>query len=237
LTIISNRLSNTPLAVDGHVIAPAGVYAKSDDGRLLAGIFTAFNGSQLSAGGEDHYLIFEFSPQWDSLVVLRPSGPDLTTMNVPRPLYWPSSATIRLSAVTADTTFQLPVTVSSTTLSFNADKKVLGKKVLRYVLTSNLVSSAEQVSEMFPREFHLYQNYPNPFNPSTTIAFDVPSAGAVSLRVFDLLGRQVATLVNDHLPPGRYKTTWDASGMPSGVYFCRIQSLGFMQTRKLILNK
>jgi ligand-binding sensor domain-containing protein len=63
------------------------------------------------------------------------------------------------------------------------------------------------------------------------------SVGAVSLRVFDLLGRQVATLVNDHLPPGRYKTTWDASGMPSGVYFCRIQSLGFMQTRKLILNK
>ncbi len=91
--------------------------------------------------------------------------------------------------------------------------------------------------EAIPSEIRLLPNYPNPFNPSTTIAFDIPLAGSVSLTAFDLLGRHVATLVNGHLQPGRYTTTWDATGMPSGVYVCRLQAGGFEQTRKLLLAK
>jgi hypothetical protein len=88
------------------------------------------------------------------------------------------------------------------------------------------------------------QNYPNPFNPSTRIGFSVPASpaggqasGFTMLRVFDILGREVATLVNENLAPGSYETTFDATSLASGVYFYRLQAGGLVQTKKLVLEK
>jgi len=86
-----------------------------------------------------------------------------------------------------------------------------------------------------PANFALFQNYPNPFNASTTIRFDIPASGVVSLKVYNLLGQQVATLVNEVKQPGRYKVVWDASGQASGVYFYRLRSGEFAATRKLAI--
>jgi hypothetical protein len=86
-----------------------------------------------------------------------------------------------------------------------------------------------------PGEFKLRQNYPNPFNPVSTISFDVPRLSFVSLRIYDILGREVATLVNEMREGGRYIVRWDASGQPSGVYFCRLNAGTFTETRKLLL--
>ena len=86
-----------------------------------------------------------------------------------------------------------------------------------------------------PFSFRLHQNYPNPFNPASEIRFDVPDAGFVTLRVFDLLGEEVATLVEDELPAGTHSVRWDARNEPSGVYFYRLTAAGFTQTRKLVL--
>lgn len=88
-----------------------------------------------------------------------------------------------------------------------------------------------------PRSFNLAQNYPNPFNPSTTFAFDVPSTSFVSLKVYDILGREVATVVNEEKKPGRYEVTWDANGIASGLYFYRMQAGTFDRVRKLVLMK
>lgn len=85
-----------------------------------------------------------------------------------------------------------------------------------------------------PERFALEQNYPNPFNPSTKIRFEVPGSGFMSLKVFDLLGQEVATLVNEELKPGSYEVTWDASGMASGVYFYRLTTGTFTETKKLV---
>jgi hypothetical protein len=86
-----------------------------------------------------------------------------------------------------------------------------------------------------PEGFALSQNYPNPFNPSTNVEFRVKNAGFVELRVYDVLGREVANLVNEKLGPGTYTRTWNAGGMPSGVYFCRLVAGTFIQTRKALL--
>ncbi|MCL6493862.1 MAG: T9SS type A sorting domain-containing protein [Ignavibacterium sp.] len=98
-----------------------------------------------------------------------------------------------------------------------------------------------------PREFTLYQNYPNPFNPSTKIRFEVGGSGEggsgftvqgsrlVTLKVYDLLGREVATLVNENLPPGSYEVMWNAVSLPSGIYFYQLQAGSFTQTKQLIL--
>jgi hypothetical protein len=83
--------------------------------------------------------------------------------------------------------------------------------------------------------FFLAQNYPNPFNPATTIKFVIPQAGFVSLKVFDILGKEVAMLVDEEMVRGEHKVTLDASGLSSGVYFYRLSTGGFMQTRKLVL--
>ncbi len=88
-----------------------------------------------------------------------------------------------------------------------------------------------------PEKFALEQNYPNPFNPSTSINFTLSTASFVSLKVFDVLGREVGTLVSEELPQGSYTRQWDASGQPGGVYLCRLQAGDLTTTRKLVLMK
>lgn len=85
------------------------------------------------------------------------------------------------------------------------------------------------------RGFALYQNYPNPFNPTTTIQYDSPSAGLVSLKVFDILGREVRTLVNEVQDAGFKSVRFDASRLASGVYFYQLRAGDFTQTKKLLL--
>lgn len=86
-------------------------------------------------------------------------------------------------------------------------------------------------------EFRLEQNYPNPFNPLTNIGFEVKGVGFVSLKVYNSLGQEVATLVNEVKQPGRYTVSWNASGVPSGVYLYRLTAGTFVSTRKMLLMK
>ena len=103
-------------------------------------------------------------------------------------------------------------------------------------LTTLFLTSVKRL-EGVPKEFTLYQNYPNPFNPTTTIRFEVPSSGFVSLKVYDVLGREVKTLVNEVKRIGRYEVRFDASGLASGVYFYRIKAGSFAKTMKLMVVK
>lgn len=88
-----------------------------------------------------------------------------------------------------------------------------------------------------PSVYNLYQNYPNPFNPVTRINFDVPRQGFVTLRVYDLLGREIKTLVNDVKQPGSYSIDYNASGLPSGIYMYRLECGGYNFIRKMVLLK
>ena len=83
----------------------------------------------------------------------------------------------------------------------------------------------------------LSQNFPNPFNPATVISYQLPATSDVKLVVFDVLGREVATLVNGVEEPGYKSVQWDASGVASGVYFYRLQAGGFVSAKKLVLLK
>lgn len=88
-----------------------------------------------------------------------------------------------------------------------------------------------------PASFKLNQNYPNPFNPSTTISFDIPKAEVIELKVFDMLGREVATLVNGFRQAGIYRVDFDASALSSGVYIYRIKAGDFVESKKMTLLK
>ncbi len=114
-----------------------------------------------------------------------------------------------------------------------------------------VATSVEEIAGSIPTTYALKQNFPNPFNPTTKVQFDIPQACTVTLKVYTLLGKEVATLVSEELQAGSYKVEWDARGVPSGVYLCRMfaGSLGqttnaaigsgqtYVETKKLVLIK
>ncbi len=103
--------------------------------------------------------------------------------------------------------------------------------------TDSILVSVDQVSNDVPSTFSLAQNYPNPFNPSTIVSFSIPNASSVNLKVYNLLGQEVATLVNDKLNAGTYTAQFNATGLASGVYFYRLEAGKFVEQRKMLLLK
>jgi len=118
-------------------------------------------------------------------------------------------------------------------------KNSAGKSVASPVwnFTVKIVTDVDNSDNTVPEEYSLMQNYPNPFNPSTTIKYNLPVEGFVSIKVYDILGNEVSTLVNNNLPAGRYSVDFNASNLPSGVYIYRIQSNSFTAVKKLMLLK
>jgi len=101
----------------------------------------------------------------------------------------------------------------------------------------NVVSVEDRNISLIPNDYNLFQNFPNPFNPATTIEFNLPKPDKVKLIVYDLLGREVEILVNEEKPQGNYKVIFDASAFPSGVYFYKLITEHYSDTKKMIYLK
>ncbi|MCK6561870.1 M20/M25/M40 family metallo-hydrolase [bacterium] len=108
---------------------------------------------------------------------------------------------------------------------------------VRYVLVRKFseVSTVHENAAEMPAQFQLWHNYPNPFNPTTTIAFALPNASFVTLKIYDLLGNEVATLVSEKLPAGKHQRVWEAKGLVSGVYLFQLRAGELSQVMKLML--
>jgi len=100
-----------------------------------------------------------------------------------------------------------------------------------------LLTLVKYIKEVIPNEYILLQNYPNPFNPSTTIRYSIPKESFVTIKVYDIIGREITTIVNERKPAGNYSFNFNASNFSSGVYFYRMQAGGFTETKKFILIK
>jgi hypothetical protein len=100
-----------------------------------------------------------------------------------------------------------------------------------------LLSTIGVSSPEVPHKFGLDQNYPNPFNPSTTIKYTLSQQSFVTLRIFDMLGREVAILANEKKEAGKFSVRWDATGIPSGIYLYRFDAGAFSNTKKLVVLK
>lgn len=120
---------------------------------------------------------------------------------------------------------------------YGGSTTLVGCVINGVVYGDTTLSSSKQISSTIPEKYTLYQNYPNPFNPATNIKFDLPKTSEVKLIIYDALGRVVTTLVNNKLNAGSYDLGWDGSSYPNGVYFYKMFTDDFVQTRKLILMK
>ncbi|HMS35036.1 MAG TPA: PQQ-dependent sugar dehydrogenase [Ignavibacteria bacterium] len=106
-----------------------------------------------------------------------------------------------------------------------------------YKIIDSTVTTSDPLNESVPSDYKLYQNYPNPFNPVTHLGFGISKLGYVSLKVFDVLGNEIKTLINEIKPAGYYDAEFNGSNLPSGIYYYRIEAGEFIETRKMILLK
>jgi hypothetical protein len=142
--------------------------------------------------------------------------------------------------VSFDTTITLFIPSKETQKSYSW--KVRAENSSGYGLFSDTWSFTRTTTdvsepESHPDKFNVFQNYPNPFNPSTIFSFNIPSRSLVSLKIFDIAGKEVATIISEELPAGHYTRQWFAAQLPSGTYFCRLQAGSLMETKKLLLIK
>lgn len=100
-----------------------------------------------------------------------------------------------------------------------------------------ILTGVDDKQTSMPEHYQLHQNFPNPFNPTTTIHFSVPATQIVTLKVFDLLGNEIATLVNEKKSPGNYAAEFDGKSLASGIYLYRLEAKDFSGTKKLLLLK
>jgi len=157
----------------------------------------------------------------------------------------PSNATN--TAITWTSSNEAIATVSSTGLvtGIAAGKATITVTTLNIGKTATCLVAVLKTTEVelpvnireLPNSFMLKQNYPNPFNPSTMISFDLPKRSFVSLKVFDVLGREMASILSEEISAGSYTMQWNANGLPSGFYICRLQADNLIDTKKLILLK
>ena len=123
-------------------------------------------------------------------------------------------------------------TISAKVISGSDTVYVFWKSIVTYINPTAISEESNQ-----PYRFYLYQNSPNPFNPTTNIGFRIADFGFVSLKVFDVLGREVATLVDEYKPAGSYEVEFNADKLPSGIYFYQIKAGQFVDTKNMILIK
>ncbi len=132
-------------------------------------------------------------------------------------------------------------TTSKQNYSFTDEIEKAGKYVYRLKQLdfdgSFIFSNEVAVDVANPINFSLEQNYPNPFNPTTKISFSIPSDSKISIKVFDMLGQEIATLINEYMTAGNYSTEFNATGLPSGIYFYRMEADNFITIKKMTLMK
>ncbi|MCK7527794.1 MAG: T9SS type A sorting domain-containing protein [Ignavibacteriales bacterium] len=129
----------------------------------------------------------------------------------------------------------------SNTGKYDSTANAILRGVLDYM---NITTDAEQVADLTPAEFKLEQNYPNPFNPTTIISFTIPNVtlsevegSRVQLNVYDVLGNEIITLVDEYKPAGIYNVQFTMHNLTSGVYFYRLQAGDFVESKKMMLIK
>jgi len=157
------------------------------------------------------------------------------------PLYW-MPIDVKITTSSYDTVFVVWDSLASQSFGFFLDSEPVtieidpGNWILKKAIKVPW-DTIDKKAERLVINYSLSQNYPNPFNPTTTIEISIPKPEFVTLKIYNLLGQEVSTLVSDKLTPGEYKYNWDASGFASGIYYYKLKVGSFVQTKKLLLTK
>jgi len=207
-----------------------------------------------NSGNSDYSSVFAFSTGFPKTpVVISPTDLQTNLSLTPKLKWTPAKVTskyqvqlsqdvvINPNKMVADTTVQDTIFITQELLvntvyswrvkAFNDYGESKWTNVYKF---KTIVTDVE-AEEQLPKEFQLYQNYPNPFNPTTKIEFDLPKQSKVTLKIFNLLGQEIADLMNKNLAAGKYSVDFNASNLPSGIYFYKLTTEQNIYTRKMLL--
>jgi hypothetical protein len=220
-------------------------------GQVLRCDSTSGNVYQRSSSGYCSYSPFEIlidslrSRKWDSTIVCTPSIPkhycaDTSYSTLFGIQMKKKTFTRYTSAVSTSITYGMNFGIIFSTYSDMwgmAGESLVGCYINGVLYGDTTLTGIENISTEVPSSYSLGQNYPNPFNPMTNVKFSIVKAGDVKVVVYNIQGREVQTLVNENLNAGTYEVKFDGSGLTSGVYFYRLVTEGFTETKRMILLK
>jgi photosystem II stability/assembly factor-like uncharacterized protein len=228
---------NTPLSTTGQNYGITTIAFKDSLNGFAGSAHIPFSGTENSLvkttdGGQSWTVVSSFLPIAPATLVFVPQTNNsvLFVTSGQGPGYSDDSGATWKSI--SSTQLYLPISFASPTAGWGAGQ---GGMIGKFI--SELPTQVINQPEHQPEGFELLQNYPNPFNPSTTIEFALPKSAFVTLKVYNLLGEEVATLVAEQRSAGIHKFNWDARGLASGVYLYRLEAGEFVETRKLILMR
>ena len=193
--------------------------------------FLNFSGGNYSPGTVTRPAANEI---WLNIELLNSNNGTLVTKNPG----WIDVATITFHTINHPDSSNLAwQTANSNWAIFDANNSTIWTNATFTNLTAPSLTLETSSTPTIPKDYELFQNYPNPFNPSTTIKFAIPKRSLVNIKVYDITGKEIATLLNDNKEAGTYSINFNASKLSSGVYFYKITSESFVQIRKMLLLK
>ncbi len=174
---------------------------------------------------------FKFVVQADTYRIV------ISAQNYPLTVRWPSSLTSHYDSAAITDMFGGALAKANMLAidSLVISDPFVSQLVIHTWDPKGFVDGVRDNRAMIPRLFTLYQNYPNPFNPATSIGYDLPRMSSVLVRIFDVLGNLVTTLVDDDQLPGHHVVEWNTSDLATGIYYCRLQSSGVTETKAMVL--
>ena len=226
---VNNGLPKNPadttqyVSINSFAVIGTNLFVGTDYDGVFLSANSGVNWQKVSSGLPVNNYISSFAVSGTNLFAGTPEGVFLTTNN--------GASWNDVSKGLANTDV-LSLTVSNSDLFAGTNGSGVWKRPL-----SELVTAVENGHNNIPNNFELKQNYPNPFNPSTNIDFAIPQSSFVNLKVYDILGREAATLVNEEKPAGNYQIEFNAANHPSGIYFYKLQAGSFTESKKMILLK
>ncbi|MHB9012029.1 MAG: T9SS type A sorting domain-containing protein [Ignavibacteriaceae bacterium] len=215
-----NTFAKSGINIFAGMAAGEGIYITTDYGN---------NWSQRSNGLSTYPWVFSITTKDSNIFATSVDG---TTGN------WNISISTNNGKNWQQVNDNLPINIISRSLAIIGGYVFLGTNngVWRRPISELVTGINERQNNLF-NSFSLRQNFPNPFNPTTTICYSVPKTSFVTIKVYDVLGKEIETLVNDEKPSGSYKVEFDGSKFTSGIYFYRMQAGSFVETKKLIVLK
>jgi hypothetical protein len=219
--------SQVGASLNGDIFASIGYSPNPDDKGLHRSNDNGDTWNKITAFPGRSFDRFSFNSLGRMYAMIRDTGTAMSSDNgntwtMVADKIWPS-------------TIKTNVTVNS--FVFNTSGQLFAATSAGIYRSLNSTTVVEPISSITPESFALLQNYPNPFNPSTTFEFTVPVAGNTSLKISNLLGEEVAEILNEYLPTGAYRITWKADALPSGTYFVRMNADNFSYLKKVLLLK
>ena len=238
------RLVNVTIVNNMASGSGGGIYCRNSISILVNTILwnNSFHEVYFDANGPPNHLYITYSDVQDSLMRIATNNNGM--------VYWLNGNIDDNPLFVGGTPFNCNLTENSPCIDAGTNFFVLVNDTLVNMDSTNYYGfapdmgaiespyfSSIQENNALPFKFTLHQNYPNPFNPSTTIEFDLPKSSEVTLKVFNVLGEEVATLVSDRLSTGSYSYEWDASSLASGMYLYHLEADKFVSIKKLMLLK